>query len=70
MKDVKDLVLDHLRSPQGYDGVRSLEAMAAESGIPPEKTIRLNGNENSYGPSPKVAEALARIAERVVALSV
>ena len=58
MKDVKDLVLPHLRSPKGYDGVRSLEAMAAEAGIPQEKIIRLNGNENSYGPSPKVAQAL------------
>ncbi len=57
-KDVKELVLPHLRAPAGYDGVRSLEAMASEAGIPPDKIIRLNGNENSYGPSPKVAEAL------------
>ena len=57
-KDVRELVLPHLRAPTGYDGVRSLEAMAAEAGIPPEKIIRLNGNENSYGPSPKVAQAL------------
>ena len=59
MRDVQDLVLPHLQSPKGYDGVRSPEAMAEESGIPPEKIIRLNGNENSYGPSPKVAQALA-----------
>jgi histidinol-phosphate aminotransferase len=59
MMDIKDLFLPHLRDPKGYDGVRSLDAMAAESGIPPEKIIRLNGNENSYGPSPKVAQALA-----------
>ena len=57
-KDVRELVLPHLRAPTGYDGVRSLEAMASEAGIPPEKIIRLNGNENSYGPSPKVAQAL------------
>ncbi len=59
MSDALNLVLPHLRTPQGYDGVRSLEAMAAEAGIRPENVIRLNGNENSYGPSPKVAEALA-----------
>ena len=51
MNDVTNLVLDHLRTPQGYDGVRSIEAMAEESGIPRDKIIRLNGNENSYGPS-------------------
>ena len=59
MNDVTNLVLDHLRTPQGYDGVRSIEAMAEESGIPRDKIIRLNGNENSYGPSPKVTTALA-----------
>lgn len=59
MKDIAGLVLEHLREPQGYDGVRSLEAMAAESGIPSDKIIRLNGNENSFGPSPKVSRALA-----------
>ena len=58
MKDIKELVLPHLREPKGYSGVRSLEALAAESGIPPEQIVRLNGNENSYGPSPKVAQAL------------
>ncbi len=57
-RNVKELVLPHLRAPAGYDGVRSLEAMASEAGIPPENIIRLNGNENSYGPSPKVAKAL------------
>ena len=59
MKDATRLVLPYLRSPQGYEGVQTLEAMAEESGVPPEKIIRLNGNENSYGSSPKVAEALA-----------
>jgi histidinol-phosphate aminotransferase len=57
--NVKDMVQPHLRTPKGYDGIRSLEAMAADAGIPPDKIIRLNGNENSYGPSPKVATALA-----------
>ena len=59
MRDVKELVLPHLRSPERYKGVQPLEAMAEEAGIPPEKVIRLNGNENPYGSSPKVAEALA-----------
>ena len=58
MINFTDLILPHLLSPKGYDGVRSLEAMATESGIPRDKIIRLNGNENSYGPSPNVSVAL------------
>ena len=58
MKNVKDLVLDHLRSPKPYDAIRTVETLAAETGIPPSQMIRLNGNENSYGPSPKVGPAL------------
>ena len=38
---------------------RSLEAMASEAGIPPEKkSSGFNGNENSYGPSPKSRRSL------------
>jgi histidinol-phosphate aminotransferase len=37
-----------------------MEAMVQQAGIPAEKVVRLNGNENPYGPSPKVVEALGR----------
>lgn len=59
MNDPLKLVLPSLRSVQGYDGVESPEAMAEASGIPIQNIIRLNGNENSHGSSPKVAEAMA-----------
>jgi len=36
-----------------------LEAAAARSGLEVEQLIRLNANENSFGPSPLVAQALA-----------
>ena len=58
MKNVKDLVLDHLRSPKPYDAIRTVETLAAETGIPQSQMIRLNGNENPYGPSPKVGPTL------------
>ena len=35
-------------------------ALAARAGVPPDRLIRLDANENPYGPSPRVAEALAR----------
>ena len=56
--DIKELMLPHIRSLEPYKGVRPMEAMAKQAGISAEKVIRLNGNENPYGPSPKAVEAL------------
>ncbi|MBM3942212.1 MAG: histidinol-phosphate transaminase [SAR202 cluster bacterium] len=58
--DVRQFLLPHIQRLQTYQGVDSMEVMAEKAGIPPEKIIRLNGNENPFGPSPKVVEALAR----------
>ena len=55
---LKDLMLEHIRGLEPYQGVSPMEAMVQQAGISPEKVIRLNGNENPYGPSPKVIEAL------------
>ncbi len=45
-----------------YDAGLSLEALAADLGIP--DLVRLSANENPLGPSPKVIEAIAREAPR------
>ncbi len=58
MKDVNDLMVPHIRRLKTYQGVDPMEVMAEQAGIPPDKVIRLNGNENPYGPSPTVATAL------------
>lgn len=58
MTEVKDLLLPHIRRMKTYDGVDPMEVMAQRAGIPPEQVIRLNGNENPFGPSPRVVEAL------------
>ncbi len=42
-----------------YQPVRPFEALSREIGIPPEQIIKLDANENPYGPSPRVREALA-----------
>ena len=57
-ESIKALLLPHIRRIKPYSGVDPMEAMAEQAGIAPEKVIRLNGNENPYGPSPRVAEAL------------
>ena len=58
MTDVRDLLLPHIRQLKTYDGVDPMEVMAQQAGIPPEEVIRLNGNENPFGPSPMVVKAL------------
>ena len=59
MSDLRELLLPHIRQLGAYQGVEPLEAMAERAGIPPESIIRLNGNENPYGASPRVAAVLA-----------
>jgi histidinol-phosphate aminotransferase len=58
MTDISELMAPHIRRLKTYQGVDPMEVMAEQAGIPPEKVIRLNGNENPYGPSPTVATAL------------
>ncbi len=41
-----------------YVGGESLDAFSARTGIPVERLIKLNSNENPYGPSPRVLAAL------------
>ena len=56
---IRNAMLPHIQSMELYHGVDPMEVMAERAGIPPEKIIRLNGNENPYGPSARVSEALA-----------
>lgn len=58
MTNVRDLLLPHIRQLKTYDGVDPMEVMAQQAGIAPEEVIRLNGNENPFGPSPEVVKAL------------
>ena len=60
MPDVRDLLLPHIRQLKTYDGLDPMEVMAQQAGIPLEQVIRLNGNENPFGPSPEVVTALGR----------
>jgi len=50
----------HLAFLKAYDPTRSLEALAQEVGVEAAGAIKLDGNENPYGPSPQARRALAR----------
>lgn len=58
MPDIEELLLPHISRLKTYQGVSPSETLAEEAGVPLDEVIRLNGNENPYGPSPQVAEAL------------
>ena len=57
--DIENLIRPHLVNVKTYDPVDPPELLAEKAGISPEKIIKLNGNENPYGPSPKAVEAVA-----------
>jgi len=57
--DIRSLMRPHLLGIQSYEGVDPPELLAQRAGIPVERIVKLNGNENPYGPSPKVVQALA-----------
>ena len=48
-----------LRSLRGYTPIEPPEQVAARYGIPAGRIVKLDGNENPYGPSPRARAALA-----------
>ena len=47
-----------LRGMAGYEPVEPPEALAARYGLDPAAVVKLDANENPYGPSPRALEAL------------
>ncbi len=43
-----------------YTPIVPFEVLSRRLGLPPERIIKLDANENPYGPSPRVRDALAR----------
>lgn len=48
-----------MRRVEPYVPIIPVDVLAAEAGIPTERVIKLDGNENPYGCSPRVLQALA-----------
>ena len=57
-RDALHLVRPHLAAMPGYKPMDSIDVVAGDLGVAEEDIVKLDGNENPYGPSPKVAEAL------------
>lgn len=54
-----NIIRQHLYSLKPYEPIDPPEVLAARVGVPPEKVIKLDGNENPYGCSPLVQKALS-----------
>jgi len=54
----EDMVRAHVRNLTPYSGVDPIEVLAERSHIGIDKVIKLDANENPYGASPRVQEAL------------
>ena len=63
--NISKIVRPHLVNFKGFEPADPLEVMAKRAGISAGDIIRLNANENPYGPSPQVAEALASITTNI-----
>jgi histidinol-phosphate aminotransferase len=56
-----DFVRPHLLTLAPYEAVDPPNVLAEKAGMPESQTAKLNGNENPYGPSPRVAEMMADV---------
>ena len=58
MSDLSRLIRPDIARMESYTPVRPFEALSREMGRAPADIIKLDANENPYGPSPRVIEAL------------
>ena len=54
-----DLVRPHLVDVKTYEPIDPPELLAKRAGIPEDRIIKMNGNENPFGSSPMATEAVA-----------
>jgi histidinol-phosphate aminotransferase len=59
--DIQKLIRSHLVNVQPYNAVDPPELLAKKAGIPEDRVIKLNGNENPYGGSQKAVEAVGKV---------
>nr|AOS95363.1 histidinol-phosphate/aromatic aminotransferase and cobyric acid decarboxylase [uncultured bacterium] len=57
--DIRSLVRRDLLELPGYVPIEPTDVLAARLGIAPEDVVKLDGNENPFGPSSKAIEAIA-----------
>ena len=56
--DIRAIIRPDLLELPGYVPITPSDVLAEELGIAREDVIKLDGNENPFGPSPKALEAI------------
>jgi histidinol-phosphate aminotransferase len=59
MFEAAGLIRPHIHGMRAYEPILPIEVLSAQLGLPPQAIVKLDANENPYGPLPAVAEALA-----------
>ena len=57
---ISNLLLPHIADMEAYTPIQPFEVLSRQLGRAPEQIVKLDANENPYGPHPAVREALAR----------
>ena len=55
----ENLIQPHLRTMQSYTPIVPFEVLSQRLGIPVSDIVKLDANENLYGPSPRALQAMA-----------
>ncbi len=58
----QDLLRPEVSAMEGYTPIQPFEVLSKRLGMPASQIVKLDANENPYGPVPAVAEALAEYA--------
>ena len=61
MFDAEGLIREHVRALEPYQPIRPFEVLSEQLGLPVEEIIKLDANENPYGPHPDVLQTLGAI---------
>jgi len=61
MFNPENLLRPHIRAMNPYTPILPFEVLSEQLGFPADQIIKLDANENPYGPIPPVAEALAAL---------
>lgn len=60
LANVEHLISPRVRAMQPYTPIVPLDVLSRRLGLAPEAIVKLDANENPYGPPPRALEALAR----------
>jgi histidinol-phosphate aminotransferase len=61
MFDPSALVRPHIAGMPAYEPILPFEVLSTQLGLPPERLVKLDANENPYGSLPEVRQALAAL---------